>query len=57
MTEAADREPDALVRAVEATLFAANAPMTVKTISDHLSGADVRDAHFNGVGDRGDDGL
>lgn len=56
MTEAADREPDALVRAVEATLFAADAPMTVKAISDHLGGADVRDAlatlagHYAGRG-------
>ena len=32
---------DDLVRAVEATLFAAEAPMTVKALSDHLGGADV----------------
>lgn len=35
---------DALIRAVEATLFAAEAPMTVEAISTHLGGADVRDA-------------
>ena len=35
---------DDLVRAVEATLFAAEAPMTVKALSDHLGGADVRAA-------------
>ena len=36
--------PDDLVRAVEATLFAAEAPMTAKALSDHLGGADVRAA-------------
>lgn len=36
--------PDALVRAVEATLFAAEGPMTVEAISAHLGGVDVRDA-------------
>jgi len=35
---------DALIRAVEATLFAAEAPMTVEAISTHLGGAEVRDA-------------
>ncbi len=35
---------DDLVRAVEATLFAADQPMTVEAISAHLGGADVRDA-------------
>jgi segregation and condensation protein B len=34
--------PDDLVRAVEATLFAAEAPMTVEAISTHLGGAPVR---------------
>lgn len=34
--------PDDLVRAVEATLFAAEAPMTVEAISTHLGGASVR---------------
>ena len=34
--------PDDLVRAVEATLFAAEAPMTAEEISAHLEGADVR---------------
>jgi segregation and condensation protein B len=35
---------DDLARAVEATLFAAEAPMTVDAISAHLGGADVRQA-------------
>lgn len=35
---------DDLVRAVEATLFAADAPMTAEAISTHLGGADVRAA-------------
>lgn len=48
--------PDDLVRAVEATLFAAEEPMTVEQISTHLGGADVRDAlrelvsHYEGRG-------
>ena len=37
-------QPDDLTRAVEATLFAAEAPMTAEAISDHLGGADVRAA-------------
>jgi segregation and condensation protein B len=47
---------DDLVRAVEATLFAAEAPMTAEAISDHLGGADVREAlaalaaHYDGRG-------
>jgi segregation and condensation protein B len=36
--------PDDLVRAVEATLFAATEPMTVEAISTHLGGASVREA-------------
>jgi len=36
--------PDDLVRAVEATLFAATEPMTVEAISTHLGGAEVREA-------------
>ena len=36
--------PDDLVRAVEATLFAAEEPMSAEAISTHLGGADVRDA-------------
>ncbi|HMO67244.1 MAG TPA: SMC-Scp complex subunit ScpB [Novosphingobium sp.] len=36
--------PDDLVRAVEATLFAATEPMSVEAISAHLGGADVRAA-------------
>ncbi|RZK02024.1 MAG: SMC-Scp complex subunit ScpB [Novosphingobium sp.] len=37
-------QPDDLVRAVEATLFAATDPMTVDAISTHLGGASVRGA-------------
>ena len=36
--------PDDLVRAVEATLFAAEVPMTAEAISAHLGQADVRPA-------------
>lgn len=36
--------PDDLVRAVEATLFAAEQPMTAEQISAHLEGVEVRDA-------------
>ncbi|MEA3262767.1 MAG: SMC-Scp complex subunit ScpB [Pseudomonadota bacterium] len=36
--------PDDLVRAVEATLFAAEEPMTAEAISTHLGGADVKAA-------------
>ncbi len=36
--------PDDLVRAVEATLFAATEPMSAEAISAHLGGADVRAA-------------
>lgn len=45
-----------LVRAVEATLFAAEAPMTAEQISTHLGGAEVRAAlrelasHYQGRG-------
>ncbi len=52
----AQDEPDDLVRAVEATLFAAEAPMTAEAISTHLGGADVREAlaglaaHYTGRG-------
>ncbi len=48
--------PDDLVRAVEATLFAAEDPMTVEAISAQLGGADVREAlrelaaHYEGRG-------
>ena len=48
--------PDELARAVEATLFAAEAPMTAEAISGHLGGADVRaalqelTAHYAGRG-------
>ncbi|MGE3691977.1 MAG: SMC-Scp complex subunit ScpB [Novosphingobium sp.] len=48
--------PDDLVRAVEATLFAAEEPMTAEAISAHLGGADVRAvldelaAHYQGRG-------
>ncbi len=36
--------PDDLVRAVEATLFAAEEPITAEAISTHLGGADVKAA-------------
>jgi segregation and condensation protein B len=36
--------PDDLVRAVEATLFAAEEPMSAEAISAHLGGADVKGA-------------
>lgn len=36
--------PGDLIRAVEATLFAAEEPMTAQAVSTHLGGADVRDA-------------
>jgi segregation and condensation protein B len=36
--------PGELVRAVEATLFAAEEPMSAEAISTHLGGADVREA-------------
>jgi segregation and condensation protein B len=48
--------PDDLVRAVEATLFAAEQPMTPEAISTHLGGAEVRPAlaelaaHYAGRG-------
>ncbi|MDP3908093.1 SMC-Scp complex subunit ScpB [Novosphingobium sp.] len=48
--------PDDLVRAVEATLFAAAEPMSAEAVSTHLGGADVRAAltalaaHFDGRG-------
>jgi segregation and condensation protein B len=35
------RAPDELVRAVEATLFAAEEPLTAEQLSAHLAGADV----------------
>ena len=47
---------DELVRAVEATLFAAGEPMSAEQISAHLGGANVRDAlaelaaHYEGRG-------
>ncbi len=37
-------EQDDLVRAVEVTLFASEEPLTAEAISDHLGGADVRQA-------------
>lgn len=49
-------KPDDLVRAVEATLFAAHEPMTAEALSSHLAGADVRGAlhelarHYEGRG-------
>lgn len=47
---------DDLLRAVEATLFAAEEPMTAEALSSHLGGADVREAlhelaaHYRGRG-------
>jgi len=49
-------EQDDLLRAVEATLFAAEEPMTAEAISTHLGGAEVREvlrelaAHYEGRG-------
>ncbi len=40
----APSRPDDLVRAVEATLFAAEEPMTAEAISAHLGGAEVKAA-------------
>lgn len=40
----AETRPDDLVRAVEATLFAAEEPMTAQAISAHLGAAEVREA-------------
>ena len=37
-------KPDDLVRAVEATLFASEEPMTAEQVSAHLEGANVREA-------------
>jgi segregation and condensation protein B len=37
-------EPDDLVRAIEATLFASEEPLTIEAIAAHLGGADVRPA-------------
>lgn len=51
-----DTAPDDLVRAVEAVLFAAEAPMTAVEIGEHLGGTDVREAlaelaaHYDGRG-------
>lgn len=44
MTSPLSSRPDDLVRAVEATLFAAEEPMTAEAISTHLGGADVKGA-------------
>ena len=38
------QDPDELTRAVEATLFAAEEPMSAEALSAHLAGADVRPA-------------
>ena len=49
-------QPDDLVRAVEATLFAAEMPMSAEAISVHLGGAAVKGAladlaaHYEGRG-------
>jgi segregation and condensation protein B len=50
--------PDDIVRAVEATLFASEEPMTAEALSAHLAGADVRgalaelEAHYHDRGIR-----
>jgi len=44
VTSPLSSRPDDLVRAVEATLFAAEEPMTADAISTHLGGADVKGA-------------
>ncbi len=44
MSEQHAARPDDLVRAVEATLFAATEPMSAEAISVHLGGADVKAA-------------
>lgn len=44
MTGSLVSRPDDLVRAVEATLFAAQEPMSAEAISVHLGGANVKDA-------------
>lgn len=52
------QQPDELVRAVEACLFAAEEPLTRDQISAHLEGVDVREAlaelaaHYDGRGIR-----
>ncbi|MAS55859.1 MAG: SMC-Scp complex subunit ScpB [Pimelobacter sp.] len=53
---AEDDTPDDLVRAVEATLFAAEEPLSAAALSTHLNGAEVADAlrHLEAhYGDRG----
>lgn len=44
MTEPSSPRPDDLVRAVEATLFAAEEPLSAEAISTHLGGAEVKAA-------------
>ena len=44
MTGSFSSGPDELVRAVEATLFAAESPLSAEAISVHLGGAAVKDA-------------
>ena len=56
MTDSVFSAPDDLTRAVEATLFASERPMTAEQLSTHLQGADVREAlqqlqgHYEGRG-------
>ena len=56
MTDSVFSAPDDLTRAVEATLFASERPMTAEQLSAHLQGADVREAlqqlqgHYEGRG-------
>ena len=44
LRQAPDEQVDDLVRAVEATLFATDRPMTAEAIAAHLGGAEVRPA-------------
>jgi segregation and condensation protein B len=44
MTGSLSSRPDDLVRAVEATLFAAEEPMSAEAISTHLGGAEIKPA-------------
>ncbi len=56
LRQAQGERPGDLARAVEATLFAAEEPMSVEAISTHLGGADISDAlreltsHYEGRG-------
>ena len=51
------RPANDLARAVEATLFAAEVPMTVESISEHLGGAEIRAALADLQADYADRGI